>query len=195
MLVSGIGIGLLFPAMALAIQASASLKKIAIAAAMFTFFRCFVQTIGVAIGGFMFQNRMAANLRSHPALASPASSYSLDVVSLLRCINAKPNSDPAKPILQTALSHSIRPIWALMCGLAGLALTSTIFIKHYDLNQALTTGQGFHGQEKKKVPKTAAAAVLPAAVLRDDKNADEISGDVSHDSPTAMAEARASKVD
>lgn len=54
MLVSGIGIGLLFPAPALAIQASAPPKDIAIAAAMFTFFRCFGQTIGVAIGGVVF---------------------------------------------------------------------------------------------------------------------------------------------
>jgi len=102
MLVSGIDIDLLFPAMALAIQASAPLKNIAIAAAMFTFFRCFGQTIGVAIGGVMFQNRMAANLRSYPTLANSATSYSLDVVSLIRRINAMPNSDPTKSILKMA---------------------------------------------------------------------------------------------
>ncbi len=164
--------------------------------AMFTFFRCFGQTIGVTIDCVMFQNRMAANLRSYPALASSATPYSLDVVSLIRPIDAMPNSDPTKPILNTALSHSIRPIWALMCGLAAWLsyLRSSSALEH-DLNQVLSTGQGFDWQEKKMDPETAAAAVLPAAVLRDEKNADEISRDVSHDSPTALGEARVSGVD
>lgn len=186
MLVSGIGIGLLFPAMALAIQASAPPKDIAIAAAMFTFFRCFGQTIGVAVGGVVFQNRMAANLAGSPSLSGSATTYSLDVVSLIRRINAMSNSDPQKSILRTALSHSIRPIWALMCGLAGVALLTTIFIKHYDLNQELTTEQGFDGQEKRKVKEaggdpesaTVAAAVLPAAV---GENTDAVHRDVSNE--------------
>ena len=201
MLVSGIGIGLLFPAMALAIQASAPPKDIAIAAAMFTFFRCFGQTIGVAIGGVVFQNRMAANLASDPTLSGSATSYSLDVVALIRRINAMSNADPQKIILRTALAHSIRPIWALMCGLAGLALFTTIFIKHYDLNQALTTEQGFDGQEKKKVVEaaggdpesaTAAAAVLPVAAVGVGENSDAADMDVSHDPSGAigMAESR-----
>lgn len=143
MLVSGIGIGLLFPAMALAIQASAPPKDIAIAAAMFTFFRCFGQTIGVAIGGVIFQNRMAANLEKYPQLASFATSYSLDVVALIRRINRLPGSDPSKRLLQDALSNSIGIIWAVLCGLAGIALISSIFLGHYDLNQALVTEQGF----------------------------------------------------
>lgn len=191
MLVSGIGIGLLFPAMALAIQASAPPKDIAIAAAMFTFFRCFGQTVGVAVGGVIFQNRMAANLADQPSLAGSAGSYSLNVVSLIRQINAMPNSDPQKMILRTALSHSIRPIWALMCGLAGVSLLTTIFIKHYDLNQALTTEQGFDDQEKKKLkeaggdPEIAAAAVLPAAAFPDEKT-DAVHTHVSNDSSRAV---------
>ncbi|KAK3167465.1 hypothetical protein OEA41_010592 [Lepraria neglecta] len=147
LLVSGIGIALHFPAMALTIQASAPPKDIAIAAAMFTFFRCFGQTIGVAIGGVIFQNRMAANLAGYPSLSGSAASYSLDVVALIRQITGMPAGDPQNVFLKTALSHSIRTIWAVMCGLAGLALATTLFIKHYDLNQKLVTEQGFEGQE------------------------------------------------
>jgi EmrB/QacA subfamily drug resistance transporter len=144
MLVSGIGIGLLFPSMALAIQASAPPKDIAIAAAMIPFFRCFGQTIGVAIGGVIFQNRMAANLRKNPLLASSATSYSEDVVALIVRINQLPRDDPTKKLLQDALSNSIGIIWVVMCGLSGIALISTIFLGRYDLNQALVTEQGFH---------------------------------------------------
>lgn len=49
LLISGIGIGLLFPAMNLSIQASVEPEHIGTAAGMFTFFRAFGQTIGVAM--------------------------------------------------------------------------------------------------------------------------------------------------
>ncbi len=99
------------------------------------------------------------------------------------------NADPQKFILRTALSHSIRPIWALLCGLSGLALFTTIFIKHYDLNQQLTTEQGFDRQEKKKMKEaggdpesaTAAAAVLPVAAVHGGEKTDAITRDVSND--------------
>jgi EmrB/QacA subfamily drug resistance transporter len=189
MLVSGIGIGLLFPAMALAIQASAPPKDIAIAAAMFTFFRCFGQTIGVAIGGVVFQNRMAANLAGYPSLSDSAVSYSLNVVSLIRQINAMPDADPTKTILKTALAHSIRPIWALMCGLAGLALMTTVFIKGYDLDQKLATEQGFEGQEKKNLKEGVrdpemAATVESNAVVFDKTDTDAVTVDVSNLDPS-----------
>ena len=146
MLVSGIGIGLLFPALALAIQASAPPKHIAIAAAMFTFFRCFGQTIGVAIGGVIFQNRMATITAGYPLLADSATAYSLDVVALIRQIHSLSNADPRKDILEDALSRSIHTIWALICGLSGISLISAFFIRHHDLNQALATEQAFEGE-------------------------------------------------
>ncbi|KAL6713053.1 hypothetical protein ACLMJK_009449 [Lecanora helva] len=146
MLVSGIGIGLMIPAMALAVQASAPSHDVAVATAMFTFFRSFGQTVGVAIGGVMFQNQMAANAAAYPALSESATQYSLDVVGLIRQINAMLNSDSTKRLLQLVLGQSIRPIWALLSGMAGVALLSTIFMKHYDLNQQLSTEQGFEGQ-------------------------------------------------
>jgi hypothetical protein len=49
LLISGIGIGLLFPGMNLSIQASVPPKDIAIAAGMFTFFRAAGQSVGVAV--------------------------------------------------------------------------------------------------------------------------------------------------
>lgn len=165
-LVSGIGIGLLFPAMALAIQASAPPKDIAIAAAMFTFFRCFGQTIGVAVGGVIFQNRMAANLAAYPQLANEATEYSLDVVALIRIINGMPKDDPRKSILQDTLSKSVATIWALMCGLSGVALISVIFLGHHDLNQALVTEQGFQGQDKvKKANDREGASEVPSSTF------------------------------
>ena len=84
-----------------------------------------------------------------------------------------PAGDPQTVFLKTALSHSIRTIWAVMCGLAGLALATTLFIKHYDLNQKLATEQGFEGQEKRKKKDgdaEVASAVLPDAVVQGNTN-------------------------
>lgn len=155
LLFGGVGLGLIFPGISLAVQASVDQKNVAIAAAMTSFFRCFGQTIGVAIGGVIFQNRMAANLNRHPELASSATAYSQDAVGLIQQINMMPASDPRKHVLADALSKSIGIIWAVMCGLAGLALISTIFLKRYSLDQALVTEQGFQAHttnEKSEEP-------------------------------------------
>ncbi|KAL8848058.1 MAG: hypothetical protein Q9221_006918 [Calogaya cf. arnoldii] len=150
LLFAGIGLGLVFPAISLAVQASVAQKNVAVAAALTAFFRCFGQTIGVAMGGVVFQNRMMANLASHPELSSSATLYSLDVVALIHQINIMSGSDPRKRMLAQALSRSIGTIWAVMSGLAGLALISTIFLKGYSLNQALVTEQRFNGQSSNK---------------------------------------------
>ena len=60
-----------------------------------------------------------------------------------------------------------------MCGLAGLAPATTLFIKHYDLNQKLVTEQGFEGQEKRKKKDgdaELAFAILPDAVVEGNTN-------------------------
>ena len=83
-----------------------------------------------------------------------------------------PAGDPQTVFLKTALSHGIRTIWAVMCGLAGLALATTLFMKHYDLNRKLVTEQGFEEQEKwKKDGDTElASAMLPDAVVKGNTN-------------------------
>lgn len=82
MLVSGLGLGILFSSLVFAIQASAKPSDVAMAIAMSSFFRSFGQTIGVAIGGSIFQNRMRANLLAYPALAQYADEYSTNAVQM-----------------------------------------------------------------------------------------------------------------
>jgi hypothetical protein len=64
-------------------------------------------------------------------------------------------------VLKHAFANSIKIVWVVMCGLAGLALLATVFIKRYDLNQALATEQGFvdagKGVSEKGVEKMALA--------------------------------------
>ncbi|KMU79935.1 hypothetical protein CISG_08217 [Coccidioides immitis RMSCC 3703] len=85
---AGLGLGMLFPSLAFAIQASALSGHMSIAVAMFSFFRAFGQAIGVAIGGVIFQNQMHENLLRYPDLASLAGAYSKDAAGLVQIVRA-----------------------------------------------------------------------------------------------------------
>ncbi|KAL9086203.1 MAG: hypothetical protein Q9165_007268 [Trypethelium subeluteriae] len=138
--VSGLGLGFLFPAIATAIQASVSTDHVAIAIAMFSFFRSAGQALGVAVGGVIFQNRMAANLRSYPNLASSASVYSADAVGTIEVIRSMPdNAD--KQDLRHAYADSLRIVWAVCCALGGVALLISLLTRHHDLAQTFDTEQ------------------------------------------------------
>lgn len=141
--VSGIGMGLLFPAMQLAIQASAPQEDVAIAAALFTFFRGCGETVGVAIGGVIFQNRIVVELEKFPDLAAVARQYSLDAVAIVKTISSLPPDQPQVLHAKEGFGGALQGVWAVMCGLAGIALIATCFVKRYGLDQALQTEQGF----------------------------------------------------
>ncbi|KAM3069381.1 hypothetical protein ACMFMG_005486 [Clarireedia jacksonii] len=147
LLLSRTRIRLLFPVMNLAIQASCKLGDVAIAAGLFTFFRALGQTVGVAVGGFIFQNRMQANLSTYPNLANLSGKYSLDAAALITHINTLSSEASETRELKTAFANSIRVIWAVICGFAGLGLLVTAGFRGYYLNQVLVTEQGFVGRD------------------------------------------------
>ncbi len=146
-LVSGLGMGVLFPSMAFAIQAATTNKDLAFAVALFSFFRAFGQAIGVAVGGVIFQNQLKKKLLTYPLLAPMADAYSSDASGLVQIIKTMQHG-PAKAQLIQSYADSLKSVWIVMCALAGMALLSTFFIKGLDLDRALDTEQGF------KVEKT-----------------------------------------
>ncbi|KAF9692315.1 hypothetical protein EKO04_009600 [Ascochyta lentis] len=145
-LVGGIGTGLLFPAMALAVQASATAKDQAYAANMFSFFRAFGQTLGVAIGGVIFQNQMKRKMLTYPLLADLASDYSKDAAGLVEIIKAMPPGQ-MKDQLKESYTDALRYIWIVMLAFGAMALVGSWFIKAYDMNTALETEHGFKNEE------------------------------------------------
>ena len=141
-LVSGVGMGLLFPSMAFAIQAATANKDLAFAVALFSFFRSFGQAIGVAIGGTIFQNQMKVKLRAYPLLAPNAGEYAADASSLVQIIKAMQEGTAREQLIQS-YADSLKTVWAVMCGLAFVALLSSFFIRELDLDRAFETEQGF----------------------------------------------------
>ncbi|KAK4691141.1 hypothetical protein P7C71_g5797, partial [Lecanoromycetidae sp. Uapishka_2] len=152
-LVSGVGMGLLFPSMAFSIQAATTNKDLAFAVALYSFFRAFGQAIGVAIGGTIFQNQIRIKLLAYPLLAPKAAEYSADASSLVQIIKVM-EAGAAKTELIQAYADSLKTVWAVMCGFAGIALLSSFLIQGLDLNRALETEQGFqHGRENEDEEK------------------------------------------
>ncbi|KAJ6000062.1 hypothetical protein N7481_000471 [Penicillium waksmanii] len=137
-LVPGLGLGMILPAVALAIQASAKPENLAISVAMSTFFRGFGQSIAVAIGGVIFQNRMKSNLLKYPALETLAEEYSSDAATVVQTIQRMEDGQ-VRIDLQQAYADSLKIVWAFCCGLSGLILSMSIFTKSYDLNRVLVT--------------------------------------------------------
>jgi hypothetical protein len=80
MMILGVGLGILYPSLGFAIQANATDEDLPWAAAMFAFFRSLGQTMGVAVGGTVFQNQMKNHLLAYPLYApkprsSPATQH------------------------------------------------------------------------------------------------------------------------
>jgi len=148
-MVSGIGLGILFPSMQFSLQAATTNKDMGFAVAMFSFFRTFGQAIGVAIGGVIFQNQMEKKLRAYPQFASRANELAKDAAALVQIIKETPEGQD-KLDLRTAYIDSVRVIFIVLCALASVALVSSFFIKSYDLNRALETEQGFKEEKKSK---------------------------------------------
>lgn len=140
-IVPGIGLGFLFPSLGFAVQASAKPENVAIAVAMFSFFRALGQAIGVAVGGVVFQNRMYTNLLKYPALAPMAREYSQDAAGLVQVIKQMESGLP-KTHLKEAYTDSLRIVWVVCCGISAVALILSLLTKPYDLNRALESAQG-----------------------------------------------------
>jgi MFS family permease len=139
--VSGIGLGFLFPGLQFQVQAASANKDMAFAVAIFVFFRSFGQALGVAIGGVIFQNEMVRRLRHYPAYASQAADLAKDAAALVEII--KKTADGARKLeLRTAYTDSLRTVYIVLCALAGVCFVASLCIKGYDLNVGLETEQG-----------------------------------------------------
>jgi MFS family permease len=146
-LVPGVGMGMLFSAMAIAVQASSTNADMAWAVTMFAFLRAFGQTVGVAVGGVTFQNQMKKELLKYPLLAGNATDYSRDASGLVQIIKAMPES-LAKTQLLKSYTDALRYVYIVLCALAAVAMVASFFTKALPLDREFETDQGFRHQER-----------------------------------------------
>jgi hypothetical protein len=152
-LIGGFGIGILYPALSYAIQASSSNEDMAYAATLFGFFRVLGETLGVAVGGSIFQNQVQRKMMAYPLLASHAQEYSRNASGLVQIIKAMADSDPAKAMLKQAYADALKVVWATTCALSAVAFIVSFLTQELSLDRALETEQGWkagNGEEKKE---------------------------------------------
>ncbi|KAM0278856.1 hypothetical protein ACHAQH_004934 [Verticillium albo-atrum] len=131
----GIGTGMLFPAMALSIQAACAPHLNAQAAAFFAFLRTFGQSLGVAVAGVIFQNAFADELAVTKEYAALADEYSEEATIVVGIINEMaPGNDRA--VLVKAYAEALKTIWLSLLAFAAFCLVLSASVKSYSLQQA-----------------------------------------------------------
>jgi MFS family permease len=147
-LVPGLGMGLLFSSMNLATQAAVPERDVAFAAAMYIFTRSLGQSIGVAVGGVVFQSQFAVQLRTHESVAGNATALAQDASGLVQVIKAMPEDAPERRLIVIAYAEALKVVWVIMAGIAFMALVMSMATEGLTLDRKLETEQGL--EEKKR---------------------------------------------
>ncbi|KAL8302079.1 hypothetical protein RB597_002453 [Gaeumannomyces tritici] len=137
----GLGTGMLFPAMALSIQAACEPEMNGQAAAFFSFLLTFGQAIGVAVSGSIFQNAFRGRLAAAPVYAGVADSFSRDATVIVEFIKIMPEGDNKRDLI-VAYNEALRAIWVTSLAFAAICFVLSLTIKGYTLNQDHITDQG-----------------------------------------------------
>ncbi|KAJ0115846.1 hypothetical protein J7T55_004015 [Diaporthe amygdali] len=147
----GLGTGMLFPAMALSIQAASEPGLNGEAAAFFSFMRTFGQAVGVAVSGVIFQNVFRRKLLELPDFAGVADQYSRDATIVVEIIKAM---DPGhqRSELVDAYNSALQGIYVSMIAFAGFCMVLSVSVKGYTLQQEHVTKQALvqQAQERKE---------------------------------------------
>ncbi|UQC88250.1 major facilitator superfamily transporter [Colletotrichum lupini] len=137
----GLGTGMLFPAMALSIQAACEPALNGQAAAFYSFLRTFGQSVGVAVSGVIFQNAFRNRLLDIPSLADVAEEYSRDATIVVGVIKRMPKGDAMRADLVEAYCDALRAIWISLIAFGGFCMLISVTVKKYSLEQEHVTDQ------------------------------------------------------
>lgn len=99
-----------FTSTSLAIQAAGRPQDAAHSITFYAFIRVFGQSLGVAIGGVVFQNQIQKELRKYSSLAPLANEYSKDATALVSIIHGMDDGASEKLHLVGAYANAIRTV-------------------------------------------------------------------------------------
>jgi hypothetical protein len=135
-IVLGLGLGGNFQNMLIAIQATIHKSDIAVATAAFSFIALLGATLGIAIGGTVFQNemtRLAGDLSDIPGLAEITGENAGAAVAAVQQL---PSS--AKAIVVENYAKSMRMVWIVLSAFAGTGLVVSFAIGTHELHKELS---------------------------------------------------------
>ncbi|KAF3357517.1 hypothetical protein VdG1_03305 [Verticillium dahliae VDG1] len=161
----GVGTGMLFPAMALSIQAACAPHLNAQAAAFFAFLRTFGQSVGVAVAGVIFQNALADELAATTEFAAVADRYADDATIVIGIINGMAPG-PDRAVLVAAYADALKTIWLSLLAFAAFCLVLSASVASYSLQQAHDPKQALVTKQRDAAAAKRAAADVEAATAK-----------------------------
>lgn len=132
-IVSGIGMGILFPSLHTASELIAAREKDderqRRAVTNASYFHCLGKSFGVGLATCIFQNRLLRQLDASKTYHNFAKEYAVESVALLARIRATPGGPgSAKIEISDMYVQSLRSVWITMAVLAGIALLASCFM-------------------------------------------------------------------
>ncbi|EEY17747.1 conserved hypothetical protein [Verticillium alfalfae VaMs.102] len=161
----GVGTGMLFPAMALSIQAACAPHLNAQAAAFFAFLRTFGQSVGVAVAGVIFQNAFADELAATTEFAAVADQYADEATIVIGIINGMAPG-PDRTVLVAAYADALKTIWLSLLAFAAFCLVLSASVKSYSLQQAHDPKQALITKQRDAAAAKRATADVEAATVK-----------------------------
>ncbi|KAH7304000.1 putative efflux pump antibiotic resistance protein [Rhexocercosporidium sp. MPI-PUGE-AT-0058] len=143
-LVLGLGQGALLVGHNFAVQALATVDDVASATALFAFMRGLGLCLGVAIGGAVFQNRLATFLSDAglpTAIATTAESYITELVAL-------PVASAQRIAVTQAYRKAFQSLFEVMTGISGLGFILSFTLRGASLDKILVSAHELQETEK-----------------------------------------------
>ncbi|KAK8127621.1 hypothetical protein PG984_008729 [Apiospora sp. TS-2023a] len=131
--VFGVGNGMMLTSVNVAIQAISKTEDCGRAAAMYAFMRTLGMSIGVAVGGTVFQNFMSSKLDDLHLPESIAHEAEAFVAELDRM----PPQSPVRLGAVQAYIHGFRGVFWIMTAMACVGLLASFFIQHHSMDRIL----------------------------------------------------------
>jgi hypothetical protein len=144
-MVLGLGLGVLVSSLIYSIQANSRPEDSVYCNALYSLLRMFGQTIGIAMGGAIFQNRIRVSLeQSHlPLLSSKAEELARQVSILIKEIQQAPAASPVRLALISAFQSAFQIFVYVLCALGATGFLLSTIVKGHSLNQRFVTNQNF----------------------------------------------------
>lgn len=144
-ILGGAGLGALYPALTIPMQASVPEEDVGLAMGMFVFSRQMGGVVGVALGSSIFSNVFASDMKKIPEL--PPSLAELENGN--SAVNFVPQLKELilDPLLKNSIldsyADSIHWIWLAMAILAGIGVLTTFFVRELTLEKEAVTRQAY----------------------------------------------------
>jgi len=139
-MVCGLGLGGNFQNMLIALQATIQKADIAVATATFSFIVLLGTTLGIAIGGTVFQNQMTSLAGDLPDTPQVSAFTGDGAGAAIEMIQDLPEN--LRAIVVSNYAQSMRMVWIVLCVFAGAGFLTSFAIGTHELFTELLLNQG-----------------------------------------------------